>query len=57
MEINQALLNDNASSNEVFLALEAIATSIEQFKAKYSHTFQYLCEEGISTGEASPGRC
>lgn len=55
MEINQALLNDNASGAEVLLALDAIATLVTQFKAKYPHTFHCLCEAGVSTGEMTLG--
>jgi hypothetical protein len=55
MTINQALEHDNASGAQVLFELDAIATLIEQFKAKYPHTFHCLCEEGISTGEMSLG--
>jgi hypothetical protein len=55
MEINQALETDNASGAEVLIALDAIASLVAQFKTKYPHTFNYLCEAGISTGEMTLG--
>lgn len=55
MEINQALLNDNASGAEVLRELDAIASLVAQFKAKYPHTFSYLCEAGLTTGEMTLG--
>jgi len=46
MEINQALLNDNASGAEVLLALDAIATLVAQFKTHIPHP---NCHKFIST--------
>jgi hypothetical protein len=55
MEINQALLNDNAEGAEVLLALDAIASLVAKFKAKYPNTFSCLCEAGLTTGEMTLG--
>ncbi|GAX46176.1 hypothetical protein NIES4075_71970 [Tolypothrix sp. NIES-4075] len=55
MEINQALLTDNASGAEVLLDLDVIASLVAKFKTKYPHTFHCLCEAGLSTGEMTLG--
>ncbi|MGI2908344.1 hypothetical protein [Tolypothrix sp. VBCCA 56010] len=55
MEINQALEQDNATGSEILIALDAIASLVAQFKAKYPTTFHCLCEAGLSTGEMTLG--
>lgn len=51
MEINQALLNDNALGAEVLLALDAIAGQLSIFGIKYPNTFTQLCFIAAEAGE------
>ncbi|NEU77039.1 hypothetical protein PI95_032215 [Hassallia byssoidea VB512170] len=46
MDLNTALEADNAEGAEALIDLDAIATQLEDFRAKYPNTFAYLCGEG-----------
>ncbi|MGI2907692.1 hypothetical protein [Tolypothrix sp. VBCCA 56010] len=46
MDLNTVLEMDNAEGSEALIALDAIATQLEDYRAKYPNTFSFLCGEG-----------
>lgn len=54
-ELNAALDKDGATGSEILRQLDEIYVALANIASNYPITWQYLCQEALSTGEITLG--